>query len=289
LIIIGCGFVGGHLARAALSAGRTVRVLARSTGRLAPLGALGAEVKFLDVSVPTKIATAISGLHGATVVYSVPPVTSLRPGQAVKAAMLAAYGIGATSFIYLSSSGLYGDRPDDDVWIDEDSPVDIDRGMQNVKSDEDEVEKTELDRLRTITLRLAPVYAPGKGIRGRLRKGEYKMIDDGEHAISRIYIDDLVRIIFAAEEKAPHRALYMVGDDEPTTQRTYATWLSNHLGLPMPETKSLYDNTGNRVLHRNRKIKNTRLKTELGIELKFPSFREGELAIDEAEKAKAQG
>ncbi|CAN5795500.1 SDR family oxidoreductase [soil metagenome] len=285
LIIIGCGFVGGHLARAAVATGRPVRVLARSTGRLAPLSALGVEVKYLDVGLPTKIAPAISSLHGATVVYSVPPVTSLPPGQAVRAALTAAYGIGANSFIYLSSSGLYGDRPDDDVWIDEDTSVDVDHGMQNVKSDEDEVLNTQIERLRTIVLRLAPVYAKGKGIRGRLRKGEYRLLDEGEHAISRIYIDDLVRIIFAAEEKAPHRALYMVGDDEPTTQRTYATWLCDHLGLPMPESKSLYDNAGKRVLHRNRKIQNARLKAELGIELKYPSFRDGELAIDAAEAA----
>jgi hypothetical protein len=35
-----------------------------------------------------------------------------------------------------------------------------------------------------------------------------------------------------------------------------------------------------RVAHRNRRVRNTRLKQELGIELGYPSFREGEAAIE---------
>lgn len=285
IIILGCGFLGGHIARAGLAAGRPVRVLARGTGRMAPLAALGAEVKYLDVGIITKIPQAISGMHGAMVVYSVPPVTTLRPGQAIRAAMQAAYGIGASCFIHLSSSGMYGDKPDDDVWIDEDTPLAVDHGMQNVRSDEEEVEKHQFETLRTVTLRLAPVYGGGKGIRPRLREGKFKLLDDGEHATSRIYVDDFVRVVFAAEAKAPNKSVYLVADDEPTTQLEYATWLCNHLGLPMPGKRSLYEPGAAQVNHRNRKFRNTRMKTELGVELAYPTFRDGEKAIDAAEAA----
>jgi nucleoside-diphosphate-sugar epimerase len=287
IIILGCGFLGGHIARAGLAAGRTVRVCARGTGRMAKLGAIGAEVKYLDVGMIAKIPPTISGLHGATVIYSVPPVTTLRPGQAIRAAMQAAYGIGAGCFIHLSSSGLYGDKPDDDVWIDETTPLAVDRGMENVRSDEEEIEKHEFERLRTVTLRLAPVYGDGKGIRPRLREGKFKLLDEGEHATSRIYIDDFVRVVFAAEEKAQNKSVYLVADDEPTTQLTYATWLCNHLGLPMPGKRSLYQPGAQQVFHRNRKIRNTRMKTELGIELQYPTFRDGEAAIDAVEAAQS--
>jgi nucleoside-diphosphate-sugar epimerase len=285
LIILGCGFLGGHLTRAGLAAGRIVRVCARGTGRLSKLGAIGAEVKYLDVGITAKIAPAISGLHGATVIYSVPPVTTLRPGQAIRAAMQAAYGIGARCFIYLSSSGLYGDRPDDDVWIDEDTPLSVDAGMLNVRSDEEELEKHSFENLRAVTLRLAPVYGGGKGIRARVREGKYKIIDEGEHVTSRIYLDDFIRIVFAAEEKAFNKSVYLVADDEPTTQLAYATWLTDHLGVPMVGKRALYEPGKPTVAHRNRKFKNTRMKSELGIELLYPSFREGELAIDAAEAA----
>ena len=70
-----------------------------------------------------RFATTADVLAGATGVYAIPPVTALPPGQAVRAALQAAYGAGAACFIYFSSCGLYGAGPDDDVWVDEDTPV----------------------------------------------------------------------------------------------------------------------------------------------------------------------
>ncbi|MEO6776728.1 MAG: NAD-dependent epimerase/dehydratase family protein [Kofleriaceae bacterium] len=287
LIVLGCGYVGSRIARAALAEGRTVRVCARSTGKLAPLGALGAEVKYLDASTPKQLPVALASLQGATVVYSIPPVTNLPPGQVLRAALQAAYGAGCACFIYFSSSGLYGAGPDDDVWIDEDTPiVHDDPSMKYVSSDEDALRACTFDRLRLVTLRLAPVYGPGRGVRNRLHKGDYKLLDDGQHAISRIYVDDVVRIVAAAEARAATKSVYLVADDEPTTQRAYATWLCDRLGLPLPGSRSMFE-PGSPRAHRNRKIRNAKLKRELELELKFPTFRDGEAAID-AELASPQ-
>lgn len=285
LIILGCGYLGDRIARAALAAGRTVRVCARSTGRLAPLAALGAEVKYLNAEMPKQLNPIMSGMHGATVIYSIPPVT---PGQTVKAALQGAYAVGAGCFIYFSSTGLYGDKPDDDVWIDEDTPVALDDPpMQNVRYDEAAVAGC-LHDLRTVVLRLAPVYGPGRGMRTQLRKGKYRILEDGRHATSRVHVDDVVQVVFAAEERAPSGSLYLVADDEPTTQGDYARWLSERMGLPMPGSREMYEPGGRQVAHRNRRIRNAQLKAALGIELRYPSYREGEAAI-EAEEAAASG
>jgi nucleoside-diphosphate-sugar epimerase len=282
LVIFGCGYVGTHLAKAALAQGRQVRVCSRSTGRLQPLGELGAEVKFLDASTPKQFTSAMTSMAGSTVVYSVPPVTNLPPGHAMRAALQAAYGGGASCFIYFSSCGLYGDEPDDDTWIDEDTPLRPDAAMQNIQSDELEIERTSFN-LRTVVLRLAPVYGPGRGVRNRIRKGDYRILDEGQHVTSRIHIDDVARIVFAAEAKAPHKAIYLVGDDEPTTQGEYAKWLADRMGLPLPPYRQMFEPGKARVAHRNRKIRNAKLKRELAIELVYPSFREGEAAIEAAE------
>ena len=281
LIILGCGYVGARLARAALANGRTVRVCARSTGRLTPLGALGAEVKYLDAGVPKQFSTVLASLQGSTVVYSIPPVAALPPGQAIRHALQAAYGAGAACFVLFSSSGLYGSQPDDDAWIDEDTEVaHDDPAMNNVKADELEVERCTFDRMRRVTLRLAPVYGPGRGLRERLRKGEFRLLDDGQHATSRIHVDDVVGVVFAAEDRAASGARYLVADDEPTTQGEYARWLCERLGFAAPPSRAMFEPGAPRVAHRNRRIRNTRLKQELAIELRYPSFRDGEAAID---------
>ncbi len=280
LVILGCGYVGARIARAALAEGRTVRVCSRSTGRLAPLGEAGAQVKFLDASTPKQFTAAMNGMAGATVVYSIPPVTSLPPRHAMRAALQAAYGGGASCFIYFSSCGLYGDSPDDDTWVDEDTPVTPDAAMQNIESDELEIQASTFDRLRTVILRLAPVYGPGRGVRERMKKGQYSILEDGQHVTSRIHVDDVVRIVGAAEQHAPNKAIYLVGDDHPVTQLEYATWLSQRLGLPMPPSRQIVEPGKPRVPHRNRRIRNARLKQELQLELKYPSYKEGEAAIE---------
>jgi nucleoside-diphosphate-sugar epimerase len=281
LIILGCGYVGSRLARAALADGRTVRVCRRSTGQLAPLGALGAQIKYLDAGIPKQLGPVLTGLPGATVIYSIPPVAALPPGQAIRAALQAAYGAGASCFVLFSSSGLYGTQPDDDTWIDEDTPVaHDDPPMNNIHSDELEVERSQFARLRTVILRLAPVYGPGRGLRERLRKGEFRLLDDGQHATSRIHIDDVVGVVFAAESRAPSGARYMVADDEPTTQRQYTEWLCERMAIPLPPSRQILEPGAPRVAHRNRRIRNTRLKQELGIALRYPTFRDGEAALE---------
>jgi nucleoside-diphosphate-sugar epimerase len=283
LVILGCGYLGTRLAKAALADGRTVRVCSRSTGRLQPLASLGAEVKFLEASTPKHFASALASMRGATVVHSIPPVTALPPGHAMRASLQAAYGAGADCFIYFSSCGLYGDEPDDDAWVDEDTPLRPDAAMQNIRSDELEIERSTFERLRTVTLRLAPVYGPGRGVRARMRKGDYRILDDGQHATSRIHVDDVTQIVFAAADRAPAKALYLVGDDEPTTQGEYAAWLAERMGVPLPPYRQMFEPGKARVAHRNRKIRNAKLKRELGIELRYPSFRDGEAAIEKEE------
>jgi nucleoside-diphosphate-sugar epimerase len=252
---------------------------------MAPLGGLGARVQYLDAAQPRQFPTVLAGVHGGTVLYSIPPITALPPGHAIRAALQAAYGAGAACFVYLSSAGLYGDNPDDDTWIDEDTPLATDDPpMRDVITDEHEIETCKFERLRTVILRLAPVYGPGRGVRARISKGTYKMLDDGQHATSRIHVDDLVRVILAAEEHAPSRARYLVADDEPTTQAAYARWLAERLGVAMPPSRPQFEAGSAKVAHRNRRIRNARMKAELGIELRYPSFREGEVAI-EAESA----
>jgi nucleoside-diphosphate-sugar epimerase len=280
LVLLGCGYVGTRLARAARAADRPVRACGRSTGRMQPLAALGVEIKFLDAATPKHFTSVLGGMAGATVVYSIPPVTSLPPGHAIRAALQAAYGAGAACFIHFSSCGLYGDDPDDATWIDEDTPIRPDAAMQNITTDEAEVEACSFERLRTVILRLAPVYGPGRGVRERMRKGQYKILGDGTHVTSRIHVDDVVQIVFAAEQRAPARAKFLVGDDEPTAQGDYARWLAARLDLPVPPSRQIYEPGAAKVAHRNRRIRNTRLKETLGIELRYPSYREGEAAIE---------
>jgi hypothetical protein len=89
--------------------------------------------------------------------------------------------------------------------------------------------------------------------------------------------------VFAAEQHAPGGSTYLVADDAPATQLEYTTWLCERMGIPLPPTKPLLASGAPRTPYRNRRIRNTKMKTELHYTLKYPSFREGEAAIEAEE------
>jgi len=147
-------------------------------------------------------------------------------------------------------------------------------------ADEGAVEGAQLSGLPTVVLRLAAIYGPGRGVRERLKAGTYKLVDEGAHMFSRVHVDDVVGIILAAADRAPNPAVYCVADDRPTTQKEYADWLVARLGVPAPPTvASLAPGMPRRPV-RNRAVANARLKRELDYVFRYPTFVEGETAIE---------
>jgi nucleoside-diphosphate-sugar epimerase len=286
--ILGCGYVGTRLARAlAAEGGHRVRACARNATRLEPLRALGVEVYAMDAAKSRAFGPALYGLQSPIVVYSIPPLPNLPSGEVLRRAAEAASAVGAARFIYLSSTAVYGETPDGET-VDEETPVALSDGEAATRiGEESAVDMARLSGLSTVVLRLAAIYGPGRGVRERLKAGSYKLIDDGEHFFSRVHVDDIVAILRAAAERAPAGAVYCVADDRPTTQREYSDWLVARLGVkPPPSVPSLAPGAPRRGV-RNRKVANARLKRELELAFRYPSYVEGELAIEAEERGAA--
>jgi tryptophan 2,3-dioxygenase len=279
--ILGCGYVGGRLARTLTAAGERVRVCARNTTRLEPLGALGVQVQAFDATKSRAFSAALYGLTSPNVVYSIPPLPNRPSGEPLRRACEAATSVGANRFVYFSSTAVYGETPDGEI-VDEDSSVALaDPEAASRIGDESAVDVARLSGLHTIVLRLAAVYGPGRGVRERLKAGTYKLIDDGAHHFSRVHVDDIVGIVRAAVARAPAGAVYCVGDDKPTTQREYADWLVARLGVAQPISVASLAPSAPRRAVRNRQIANARVKRELAYVFSYPSYVEGEVAIEQ--------
>jgi nucleoside-diphosphate-sugar epimerase len=279
--ILGCGYVGTRLARAlAAEGGHRVRVGARNATRLEPLRELGVEVHAMDGSKSRAFGPALYGLQSPIVLYSIPPLANLPSGEALRRAADAAAAVGASRFIYLSSTAVYGETPDGET-VDEETPVALgDAEAMTRIGEEQAVDMARLTGLSTVVLRLAAIYGPGRGVRERLKAGSYKLIDEGAHFFSRVHVDDIVGILRACAERAPAGAVYCVADDLPTTQKEYADWLVARLGCaPPPSVPSLAPGAPRRGV-RNRKVANARLKRELGYAFRYPTYVEGEQAIE---------
>lgn len=293
-VILGCGYVGTRLAQSLLADGGRVRVGARRVALLEPLRELGAEVVYFDAGRPHQFGPALLGLDRPVVVYSIPGVPDLPQGEAVRRAATAALRMHARAFIYLGSSAVYG-RSEEHLtseWVDEDTAVasnDPDAALR--LADEAAVQAVAQAGLRVVVLRLSAIYGPAlsptqpaRGVRQRLRSNQYKLWDGGRYYFSRIVVDDLVQVIRASADRAPVGSLYVVGDDHPCPQGEYGRWLASHLGLPEPPVADSHQSRSAGHSIRGRRLRNERLKRELGLTLRYPSYKEGELYIDACDK-----
>ena len=90
-----------------------------------------------------------------------------------------------------------------------------------------------------------------------------------------IHRDDLVTAIIAALRNGRVGEIYNAVDDEPVTQLHFFRWLSESLGKWMPPFATAEDNAQRKRGLTNKRVSNRRLKMELGVQLKYPTFRQG--------------
>jgi len=279
-LIVGCGYTGAELARtlvarpdlaADVTITRRDREAARALG--ATLGGRGERVDLAEL--------ARLGHHGSMEVPAGSIVVCLAPpggDPAGEIAALLAVARGAARLVYVSSTGVYG--PGHGAWVDEAWPI---------------APITESGRARAaaeaaladgavpwVALRAAGIYGPGRGLAERIRAGTYRVIGDGASHVGRIHVVDLVAAIIAAGTTAITGAVN-VADDEPAPIGEVADAVAARLGLPPPPRVSATavspEIAG--MLTADRRISNRRLRHELGIALRYPSWRdalEAELA-----------
>lgn len=263
---MGCGYAGERLATRLHLAGERVIATTRRPERQRELARLGLDARLVDPF------TVFALPDGAVVVDSVPPDRERKPhGEALARAAARAFRV-----VYLSSTGVYARG--DGSWVNEDTSAtpDTPRGHARLKEESALLYAAQVRGVDAVALRIAAIYGPGRGVYERLRMGTYRVVGDGSQWVSRIHVDDLVSVILAAGRAARLvRAHYVVGDDEPTTARIHADAVAAHLELPPPPSvprESLPPDTVE-LQSGNRRIDNARMKAELGVTLRFPSFR----------------
>jgi len=129
-----------------------------------------------------------------------------------------------------------------------------------------------------VSLRAAGIYGPGRGIHVRLRAGTHRVLGAGDSFVNRIHVDDLAATIRAAAAcQELLRSVYNVCDDLPATQREVADGVADMLGVPRSPSVDPKDVSpmARAFLMSNRRVRNQRMKDELGVHLAHPTWREG--------------
>jgi nucleoside-diphosphate-sugar epimerase len=268
-LIAGAGYVGLRLARRLQPQWRVV-ALARSDSAATRLSAAGLEV--LPADLDGKLAPgALSVADGAAIAYLVPPAEG-TDGDPRLAGFLGALGEARPSaFLYVSTTGVYGDTGGGVVT--EAAPVmpSSDRGCRRAAAERIASEWCSARGVRCVILRVPGIYGPGRLPLDRLHRGEPALRPEDSGPGNRIHVDDLVTACVAALER-PVRGIFNVTDGNHSSTTEFLQRTAALAGLPPPPLVALAEARGRispgmlSFLVESRRVDNRRMREELGVE-----------------------
>jgi nucleoside-diphosphate-sugar epimerase len=289
-LVVGCGYTGTLLARtlaaqpdvaSEILVTRRDPAVARALG--AAIGARGERLDLAELAAAGAAGAAgsaagegASGDVGAP--FAVPPgaivVVTAPPGSdpAGEIRGLLAWAHGAARIVYVSSTGVYG--AGGGAWVDETWPVAPITASGHARAAAEAALAG--STVPWVALRAAGIYGPGRGLVDRIRAGTYRVIGDGTSCVGRIHVADLVTAILRAGTGDVAGAIN-AADDDPAPIGAVADAVAARLGLPPPPrvAASAVPPEVAGMLTANRRIANRRLRDELGVVLRYPSWRDG--------------
>jgi len=188
---------------------------------------------------------------------------------------------------YLSTTGVYGDHQGG--WVDESTPLtpSTKRGQLRVDA---EAAWQDMD-LPLHIFRLAGIYGPGRGPFAKVRNGTARRIVKQGQVFSRIHVDDIAQVLAASIAQPNPGAVYNLCDDDPAPPEDVIAHAAHLLGLPVPPAED-FETADMTPMARSfyaesKRVRNDRIKTELGVKLIYPDYRAGLSALLATETAES--
>jgi nucleoside-diphosphate-sugar epimerase len=279
VLIAGCGYVGQRLALR-LRAQYDVTGLVRTPERVAELARLGVRALAIDLDRVRSGVAIPERLDEEAIVYLTPPPvlgeSDLRLDRFLQLATVPPH-----TFVYMSTTGVYGDTAG--AVVDESSTVQprTDRARRRVSAEEMTRVWCNERRVRRVVLRVPGIYGPERLPLERLRHIE-PVVREREAGINnRIHVDDLVEACARAIGNPEARGVYNVTDGKPLSSTAFMNLVAKVAGLPPPpqvsmeEAQLTFSPERLSFLNESRRVSNERMLKHLGVTLKYGNVEEG--------------
>ena len=275
--IVGCGDVGRRLARRWLERGAHVTGLVKSVASVEKLGRAGITAVQVDLDDSTWEPTL-----GSLVYYlAPPPPAGALDGRMRRFLKPLADGVRLTRVVLISTSGVYGDCGGS--WVDETAPLrpDTDRSRRRVDAEQTLRQWGNRVGCSIVVLRVPGIYGPGRLPIERLRRGITLPEPEQSPYTNRIHVDDLVTACMAAAAVDATDAIFNVADNRPERMSDYFLKVARLAGVSPPMLVSLQEAKRaaspmlRGYLSASRRLNNTKMRTELGVTLRYPNLDAG--------------
>lgn len=279
LLVFGPGYSAGAVIARLQVQPELERVVAtvRSENRVSGLDSRGIVAVPFDDHGALEAAVAEATL----ILVSIPPGDDGDPVlQAVGDKIASAPRL--RGLVYFSTVGVYGDHGG--AWVDEDTepqPV-SERSKARLAAENAWRELGERAGKPVAILRLAGIYGPGRNAFVNLRSGTARRIVKPDQVFNRINVHDIATATLAAFRRR-FSGIVNVTDDEPAPPQdvvAYAAELARVDPPPeIPLDEADLSPMARSFYGENKRVANKRLKSDLGVELAFPTYREGLAAL----------
>lgn len=271
LLSLGHGYSARTLAARLIPLGWTVIGTCRDPSRVEGLRATGVQPLLWPGDLGPALAKASHILASAAPGAAGDPFLQAA-GHALRAARPSWVG-------YLSTTAVYGDH--EGAWVDETTPVNpqSERARLRVLAEEQWL----ASGLPAHVFRLAGIYGPGRGPFEKVREGSARRIIKPGQVFSRVHVEDIAETLFASMVQPNPGRIYNVCDDDPAPPEDVLSFAARLLDLPEPPTVT-YDQAEMSPMARSfyaesKRVRNDRIKAELGVRLNYPDYRAGLTAL----------
>jgi len=184
---------------------------------------------------------------------------------------------------YLSTTGVYGNRDGD--WVDDETPPapTSEKGHLRLSAEQGWLKLFHDHHLPVHLFRLGSIYGPGRGHLVNLKAGRVKKIIKPGQYFSRIHVDDIARVLMASLTKPNAGQSYNLVDNLPAPTPEVLDYICDLLGRePLPPT-DINDADLSPMMKifysENKRVRNDRIRHELGVILEYPTYKEGFLSL----------
>jgi dTDP-4-dehydrorhamnose reductase len=276
LFAFGLGYSALHFLRTRRGRAAGIAGTVRSLEKAAALSGEGIEAHvFSDPAIASRLARA------QALLISIPPGPCDPVLEHYGSVIAEAPAL--ERIIYLSTVGVYGDHGAE--WVDETTRPEptSQRGRERLTAEAKWMSLVAANRQPVHILRLGGIYGPGRNALTKLREGTaHRLVKPGQ-VFNRIHVEDIAAAIGASLDHAGPGEIWNVVDDEPAPPQDVVAYAARLLAIePPPEipfdaaelpamTRSFYGE--------NKRVSNAKMKRGLGVQLTYPTYREGLAAL----------
>jgi nucleoside-diphosphate-sugar epimerase len=214
-LIFGCGYLGFPVAQRWLDCGDEVFAVTRSRERAEDFSKAGLNPLIADITEPNSLPPlpAVDSVLFA-VGMDRSRYSNIRDVyvEGLKN-VLARLPVETGHFIYVSSTGVYGDF--DGGWVDENSPTEPQRVGGEACLEAESLIRNSPFADRATILRFAGIYGPGRvPMLESVRKRDWANLSGGGF-VNLIHVADGAQVIEAVAENRPLQETFLVSDGQP--------------------------------------------------------------------------